>query len=80
VHSRHNAEATYIFMGPASKAGKTTRVLIAAFEGDHATVVEVKANIDKLIESLREPEHAGNSIMRPTNSGENRANALEGGL
>jgi hypothetical protein len=80
VHSRHNAEATYIFMGPASKAGKTTRVLIAAFEGDHATVVEVKANIDKLLESLREPEHAGNSIMRPTNSGENRANALEGGL
>jgi hypothetical protein len=62
VHSRHNAEATYIFMGAANKSGKSTRVLIAAFEGDHATVVEVKADIDKLLESLREPEHADRAI------------------
>jgi hypothetical protein len=55
VHSRHNAEATYIFMGPESKS---TRVLIATFENDGATVIEVKANIEKLLKSLDDPEHA----------------------
>jgi hypothetical protein len=33
-------------------------VLIATFERDRATVVEVKANIRKLFQSLREPQHA----------------------
>ena len=66
VHSRHNAEATYIFMGPASKSSKSTRVLIAAFERNQATVIEVKANIETLLKSLEEPEHA--------------SGALEGGL
>jgi hypothetical protein len=55
VHSRHNAEATYIFMG---EEGRSSRVLIATFERDRATVVEVKANIRKLFQSLREPQHA----------------------
>jgi len=66
VHSRRNAEATYIFMGPASKSSKSTRVLIAAFERNQATVIEVKANIETLLKSLEEPEHA--------------SGALEGGL
>ena len=62
VHSRHDREATYIFLGPASKAGKSTRVLIATFEGDQATVVEVTANIEMLLKSLQEPEHAGRTL------------------
>lgn len=59
VHSRRNGEATYIFMGPESKS---TRVLIATFERDEATVIEVKASIEKLLESLEDPEHAGRML------------------
>jgi len=59
VHSRGNGEATYIFMDAASKS---TRVLIAAFERNEATVIEVKANIQKLLESLQDPEHAGRTL------------------
>lgn len=55
VHSRHDGAATYIFMGPS---GKSTRVLIATFERDEATVIEVKANIETLLKSLEDPEHA----------------------
>jgi hypothetical protein len=62
VHSRRNAEATYIFMGPASKSSQSTRVLIATFERNQATVIEVKANIERLLKSLEEPEHAGRAI------------------
>jgi hypothetical protein len=54
VHSRRNNEATYIFMNPDSKRA---RILIATFERDQATVVEVKADIDKLLRSLDEPDH-----------------------
>ena len=62
VHSRRDGEATYIFLGPASKSGKSTRVLIATFERDEATVIEVKTNIDTLLKSLQEPEHAGRTL------------------
>jgi hypothetical protein len=62
VHSRHDGEATYIFMGPASKPGKSTRVLIATFEHDEATVIELKANIETLLKSLHEPAHAGRTL------------------
>jgi hypothetical protein len=59
VHSRRDNEATYIFMGTASKS---TRILIATFERDEATVIEVKANIEKLLRSLQDPEHAGQTL------------------
>ncbi len=59
THSRANREATYIFMGEASKS---TRILIATFEPDQATVIEVKANIDTLLKSLEEPGHAGRTL------------------
>jgi hypothetical protein len=62
VHSRHDGEATYIFMGPASKSRKSTRMLVATFERNEATVVEVTANIEKLLESLQEPAHAGRTL------------------
>ena len=59
VHSRHDGEATYIFMGPS---GKQTRLLIATFERDEATVVEVKADVEKLLESLDDPVHARHNL------------------
>ena len=62
VHSRHDGEATYIFMGPASKSSKSTRVLIATFERNEATVIEVQANIETLLKSLEEPAHAGRTL------------------
>lgn len=60
VHSRRNGEATYIFMGPERKS---TRVLIASFERNEATVVEVKANIEELLGSLEEPGHASERLQ-----------------
>ena len=62
VHSRRDGEATYIFMSPASKSSKSTRVLIATFEHNEATVIEVKANIETLLKSLQEPAHAGRTL------------------
>ena len=65
VHSRHDGEATYIFMGPS---GKSTRLLIATFERDEATVIEVKANIETLMQSLQDPSHAGSTLHIRFNS------------
>jgi hypothetical protein len=59
VHSRHDGEATYIFMGPS---GKSTRLLIATFERNEATVIEMKANIETLLRSLDDPSHAGHAL------------------
>ena len=59
VHSRRSGEATYIFMGPESRHA---RILIATFERNEATVVEVKADIDQLLRSLETPEHAGRAL------------------
>jgi len=59
VHSRRDGEATYIFMGPS---GKSTRLLIATFERNEATVIEVKANIETLMQSLQDPSHAGHAL------------------
>ena len=59
VHSRRHGEATYIFMDPA---GKSARILIATFERNEATVIEVKADIDKLLESLEEPGNARHTL------------------
>jgi hypothetical protein len=59
VHSRRERESTYIFMG---EAGKSTKVLIATFERNEATVVEVKVNMDTLLRMINQPEHAGKSF------------------
>jgi len=59
VHSRRSGEATYLFMGPE---GKSTRILIATFERNEATVVEVKANPEAILRSLDEPRHAGRRL------------------
>ncbi len=63
VHSRQNGEATYIFMDPEGKAGKSTRVLVATFGRDDATVVEVKANVERLLKSLQDPGDAKHTLV-----------------
>jgi len=59
VHSRRNGEATYIFMDPESRSA---RILIATFERNEATVIEVKADAEKLLRSLREPDRARHNL------------------
>ena len=59
THSRRNAESTYMFMGDE---GKSTKVLIATFERNEATVVEVKVNMDTLLRMINQQEHAGKSF------------------
>ena len=59
VHSRRNGDATYIFAEPA---GKSTRVLVATFERDQATVVEVKVNMSTLVKVIEEPEGAAGAL------------------
>jgi hypothetical protein len=38
-------------------------VLIATFEHDGATVIEVQATIETLLKSLEEPAHAGRALQ-----------------
>ena len=59
VHSRRDGNSTYIFAEPA---GKSTKVLIATFERDEATVIEVKVNMSTLLKSIEEPERAGRTL------------------
>jgi len=56
VHSRANGESTYIFAG---EAGRSTRMLIATFQRNEATVVEVKVSMDTLLKMIESPEQAG---------------------
>ena len=53
VHSNHDREATYIL---AADAGKTTRMLIAIFGRDAATVIEVKVNAEALRRTIERPD------------------------
>ena len=59
VHSRRDGSATYIFAEPA---GKSMKMLIATFERDQATVIEVKVNMSTLLKSIEEPEGAGRRL------------------
>ncbi|HLK65389.1 MAG TPA: hypothetical protein VKU19_18245 [Bryobacteraceae bacterium] len=67
THSRHNAESTYICTG---EVGKWTRMLVATFDRNQATVVEVEVNMDTLLKVIASPEHAGQ--MFGQNFGGNR--------
>jgi hypothetical protein len=55
VHSR-NGESTYIYAG---EAGKSTKMLIATFQRDEATVIEATVNLDTLFKMIEKPEIAG---------------------
>jgi len=59
VHSRRDGNATYIFAEPV---GISTKVLVATFERDQATVVEVKVNQSTLLGAMEDPGHAGRTL------------------
>jgi len=56
THSRASDESTYIFTG---ETGRSTRMLIATFQRNQATVIEVRANMDTLLKTIESPQHAG---------------------
>jgi hypothetical protein len=56
ARSRRDGEATYIYVG---EVGSSTKMLIATFERDEATVIQVKVNIETLLKTIEAPEHAG---------------------
>ena len=58
ARSRRDRESTYIFAG---EAGRSTRVLIATFERNEATVIEVKVDVNTLLKWLNQPEDAAKS-------------------
>ncbi len=55
VHSRRDGESTYIYMG---EAGRSTKLLLATFQRNEATVVEVKVDMNTLLKWLNSPEDA----------------------
>ncbi len=56
VHSRANNESTYIFAG---EAGRSTKMLIATFQRNEATVIEVKVSMETLLKMVESPKRAG---------------------
>ncbi|MGA2589684.1 MAG: hypothetical protein ABSH32_07200 [Bryobacteraceae bacterium] len=55
VHSRRNGDSVYIFAEPV---GKSTRMLLAVFEREEATMIQVKVDAQTLLQSIEDPEHA----------------------
>lgn len=55
THSRRDGEASYILAG---EIGKTTKLLIATFERNEATVVEVQVNVEALLKTINSPGEA----------------------
>jgi len=55
THSRRDGESTYILTGDV---GKSTEMLIATFERNEATVVQVTVNIETLLKMIGSPGHA----------------------
>lgn len=56
VHSRVNDELIYIYAG---EIGRSTRMLIATFQRNDATVIEVKVSMDTLLKMVESPKQAG---------------------
>jgi hypothetical protein len=59
VRSGQDGGATYIY---AADAGKSTRVLVATFESNQATVVEVKMEMSALVRLLGDPVNMGKAL------------------
>ena len=53
AHSRRDGSSTYIYAGDA---GRSTRMLIAAFDRSEATVIEVKVNVETLMKWINDPD------------------------
>ena len=63
THSRAGAESSYILAG---ETGKSTSLLIATFERDRATVVEVEIDLPVLFRMLASPVEA-HRLFGPAN-------------
>jgi len=59
VHSRSSGESTFICTG---EVGKSTRMLIATFERNEATIIECQVNIDLLMKTIAAPESASKTF------------------
>lgn len=59
VHSRRDAQSTYIFM---TESGNSARMLIAAFHRDGATLIEVKTGLDTVLKAIEDPEAMAESL------------------
>jgi hypothetical protein len=59
THSRPQGESTYILAG---EVGKSTKMLIASFERNEATVVEVQVNVEELLRIIGAPDEAHNLL------------------
>jgi len=59
MHSRRDAQSTYMFM---AEAGKSTKMLIAIFHGSGATIIQFKADMNVLLKSLEDPEGMAESL------------------
>ena len=59
VHSGRTGESTYICTG---EIGKSTKMTIATFERNEATVIEVQVNIDLLMKTIAAPELVGKTF------------------
>jgi len=55
VHSRASGESTYIYSG---ELGRSARLLIATFQRNEATVVEVRVSTDTLFKMIESPKQA----------------------
>jgi hypothetical protein len=56
VHSQHDGESIYIYA--QDDQARSTRMLIATFQRDQATVVEVKVDMNELIKWIGSPDEA----------------------
>jgi len=59
THSRRDAQSTYIF---AADVGKSTVMLLATFQRDGATIVQVKADGSTLLKALEDPDGTAESL------------------
>jgi len=55
VHSHRDREAVYIF---ATDEGRETRMLIATFQSDQATVIQVRVDMNELLKWIDSPKEA----------------------
>lgn len=69
VHSRRDGESIYIYAD--DDEARSTRMLIATFQRDQATVVEVKVDMNALIKWVGSPDEASSFFGRHS-SDENR--------
>jgi hypothetical protein len=64
VHSRRDGESVYIY---AADEGRSTRMLIATFQRDQATVIQVKVDMNALLKWIDSPDEASSFFGKHDN-------------